>query len=249
MFGDFNFPKTTLTWCDTDEGIVPVMTDCRDEEWRSCELLLEMSMTCLLSQQVSTPTRGDSFLDLLFVSDPDLVHDVTVSSSRISDHDFVLLKTNIQTEKTKPPQNDVVQEDAGLNKFNFKHTDWDLLREKLRECNLAHVVKNATDVVEGFSKFTDTLVSACLSAQVPLRKQSKNIKRIPVHRRKLFRKRCKVAMQLKTYSRVDRLRIEKLQSKLRTLDDLIIQSLNEQRIKEEEQAVEDISREELLYIC
>ena len=54
----------------------------------------------MLEQMVTSPTRGQNILDLIFTTSPTLVDDITVVPG-LSDNDIVLAQVNVKPEVTK----------------------------------------------------------------------------------------------------------------------------------------------------
>ena len=54
-----------------------------------------------LHQVITTPTRGDSILDLFLTPDPDLIESTDVVAG-IGDHDIVKVTTRIEARRKKP---------------------------------------------------------------------------------------------------------------------------------------------------
>jgi exonuclease III len=65
LLGDFNFPKDTVQWeRSADIVVLPLINPKRDETWKSFELLLHTTSSNFLAQQLTEPSRKDSYLDL-----------------------------------------------------------------------------------------------------------------------------------------------------------------------------------------
>ena len=216
LMGDFNIPKTTKLWQVTENGVIPCVSDKRDDDWRSSELILEMAADCFLSQIVRSPTRGDSFLDLIFVNDTDVVQDVVTEVTKISDHESILLQTNIGSLDTPIQKSKEGECATDIARLDFRRADWSLLRRKFRESDIVENVKRTESVTDGFNVLIDSITKVCISAQIPRRKLLDKYKIIPVERRKLFRKKCKLAKQLR--NRVcSALRTDALKMKSKTM--------------------------------
>ena len=65
------------------------------------EIYLEMAGDLSLKQIVKEPTRGKSFLDLFFTSNPNLINNSSVIAG-LGDHEAVLIKTKINIPPKKP---------------------------------------------------------------------------------------------------------------------------------------------------
>ena len=90
--GDFNLPD--ISWASQD-----VVGNQYDREINNS--FLEMSQDLGLSQIVNFPTRGTSFLDLLFTNHPDLVKNCNISAG-LGDHEAIAIETSLQAHRKKP---------------------------------------------------------------------------------------------------------------------------------------------------
>ena len=65
------------------------------------KLMLSYCQAFSLQQIVLEPTREENILDLIFTSNPSLVHIVEVKA-RISDYEFVIVNADLRPVKTRP---------------------------------------------------------------------------------------------------------------------------------------------------
>ena len=224
LMGDFNIPKTTTTWQTTDHGLIPNCTEKRDDDFRSFEIILKMTANCFQSQIVPTATRGESFLDLMFIEDINTVQDVSTSVTAVSDHELILLQTNIGSPILRPCQDGEKEAIPDIAKFDFKRANWDLLRHELLESDVVESIKETDSVASGFTVLVDVITKACKAAQVPPKKTSGKFREIPEKRRKLFRKKCKLSKQLRNQP-YETLRMSALKKRMRGIDSLIHRAL------------------------
>ena len=84
---DINWPHQTIDGCQYAKAINTAYMD----------TFLDLG----LHQVITTPTRGDSILDLFLTPDPDLIESIDVVAG-IGDHDIVKVTTRIEARRKKP---------------------------------------------------------------------------------------------------------------------------------------------------
>ena len=87
--GDFNFPRTCFYTGTTLGG--------SDEERRQVELLRDLQDELFLRQIVNRPSRGDSYLDLIFTNNEDIFGVVEAEDSIMTDHRVLMIQTFLET--------------------------------------------------------------------------------------------------------------------------------------------------------
>ncbi|CAM4513742.1 unnamed protein product [Caretta caretta] len=110
IMGDFNFP---------------------DIDWRTsasnnnrAQIFLDAIADGFLQQVVAEPTRGDAILDLVLVSNEDLIEEMVVGDNLgSSDHELIQFKLNGRINKNK----------SATRVFDFKRADFQKLRKLVRE--------------------------------------------------------------------------------------------------------------------
>ena len=65
--------------------------------YRDC---LEVLDDCLLEQMVTSPTRGQTILELFLTTNPTLLDNVSITPG-LSDHDIVLIQVDVKPEVLK----------------------------------------------------------------------------------------------------------------------------------------------------
>lgn len=145
LSGDFNLPG--IDW--TTRSVKPSARDSH-----LCHRLLDVTNDLHLSQMVLEPTRRcdttANILDLLFVSKPDLVSNVSVSDG-LSDHDVVLATFSYNLKYNNTPYRKI---------FDFRRGDQDAFLQDMRSFSTQFLSTNPDErsVEENWGLFkTSTL--------------------------------------------------------------------------------------------
>ena len=139
------------------------------------------------------PTRGENVLDIFATSDPELVVDMTVEDTKLSDHRLVFIRTQLSHEcQSRKPAED----DGGLSALNFwsKDADWERLNIELSKICWSTVFAGmgAEQMYDSFLE----IITKISEKYIP-RKTCKNFRQIPRDRRILMRKRNRLRKKLK----------------------------------------------------
>lgn len=93
LTGDFNFP--IIDW--ETEVVQGGSTDAQLQ----AAALLDLAENYCMNQYIRVPTRGKNILDLFFTNNEELVHEYTVDPTTMSDHNIILMTTNIKSLERK----------------------------------------------------------------------------------------------------------------------------------------------------
>ena len=107
MCGDFNMP-----FVDWTRGKICGGTKCMQKQ---AELLLEFMGNYCLQQQISEATRKENILDLFMTNNHDIVCQVAIADTVLSDHRLILVGTNLDCNAQQKP----VPEATGFSRLNF----------------------------------------------------------------------------------------------------------------------------------
>jgi len=231
LTGDFNFP--IIDW--ENHSICAGRLECR-EQARS---LLNFVENHCLQQCVDVPTRGANILDLFFTNNDQLVCDIIVTDSAISDHKLVLTNTNISFENSNdyqvPKKRDEYTE-RSFRTLNFfsKSVKWSEIKVDLKAINWHEKFQNkSTDAI--FSLFTNIIRDICIKS-VPKRTPSKT-SNIPRDRKILMRKRKKLSKKLRTQTTQSQIEIN---HKIKLIESQLLDSYNNENELKETLAVSAI---------
>ena len=85
-----------------------------------------------MHQCINEQTRINNILDLFLTNNPDIVCQVTVLDTVVSDHKLILVGTYIMHNGQKVPE---YSETSGFSKLNFNHNmiEWEKLSDELAE--------------------------------------------------------------------------------------------------------------------
>ena len=121
MCGDFNLPS--VDWTSGTIG------SCTIEIQRQAGALFEFMNQYCLQQMVSQPTRVNNILDLFMTNNPEIVWNMEVVNTVLSDHRLVLVETCIDFEES--PMTKLKLE--GFNGLNFfhKNIEWEKLNQEI----------------------------------------------------------------------------------------------------------------------
>jgi len=167
ILGDFNFPNidwTDVTKLDESNKFVKCIND------------------NFLIQKVDAVTRGENILDLILVSDNDLINSVEVGEPFVtSDHNII--RFELITECTI---------DNKVNKpvFNYFKADYDLIRNEIKILDLDSAIDK--NCVESFWKTLKSEIIKVRDKYVGLKKSTKNKKQKWVTQKVIRSRRAKV---------------------------------------------------------
>ena len=123
MVGDFNLPH--LTWSEDPQ------TQYATSNNRECtNTLLSFMDQNFLSQYIHEPTRLNNILDLVITNHINLIKDVEMKDTELSDHRMITIKSSfILKDQTTPRK---VFEPHTFRNLNFYKADYHKLSEHLK---------------------------------------------------------------------------------------------------------------------
>ena len=138
LLGVFNLPK--IDW-----QLLTPTPDCKHHTFYSnC---LEAFSDCMLEQMGTSPTRGQTILDLLFTTNPTLVNKISIMPG-LSDHDIGLAEVNSRPEIIKPVPRKIPL---------YEKPYWDQLKQSMRLYTELQSEPATTDSQAMWDKFTSKL--------------------------------------------------------------------------------------------
>ena len=226
--GDFNLPH--IRWPHLD-----CLERRRNQASNQATKLLRFAREHVLSQQVLVPTREHNILDLFFTSNEELVADIRVEETALSDHRLVMVKTTIErgTQPRPTPREGL----AGLN-FHHRRTDWEAIGNELLEFDWRSefLELNAEAM---YNKLCEVLLQVCVRHTPGKTTPKRRI--IPRDRRILMRKRASLNNQITPVSRnMERRRLEHLKEKIKETERQLQDSHEAEQQVAEAQAVSAI---------
>ena len=127
VFGDFNFPGAD--WSSSCP-----LGGTRDQRTQA-SVLFELRDELLLNQIIEVPTRADSILDLVFLSDESIIMNVDVRDTLMTDHRIILMETTLGFPDIKRSSFNVEESLSSLNFFS-PETQWDHIVEKTLQISI-----------------------------------------------------------------------------------------------------------------
>ena len=223
--GDFNFPN--INWNELSvRGASRSMV-----EKRQALMLLEFMEEQCLVQVVDKPTRGNNILDLILTNNEDLLFAIEVDDLGLSDHR--MLRATLRLEEAAVQ---VTRESSDFGNLNFHGTvDWAAVSGALSQVSWEEKLfeKSTSDM---YTEIKKILLEVC-EMFVP-RKIFKK-KNIPRNRKILWRKR-------RFRNKMEKSRgwreIQKLEMKIRDIDEQIKRVIESDLHLEEERALLNIKQ-------
>lgn len=171
FLGDFNLPN--MDWNSSVPNCCFANTLCQFVD------------SFFLQQLVTVPTRKNNILDLIF-SNCELIKNIDVSNTFISDHCLLSVSTFIPTIALHEPP--VLNSASSIfEKLNFRRCEWDALRSALMAIDWASLFGDLSTII-CFNEFVDTVAKTC-SLIVPLSKPPRTCFSKFVRERKLLMKK------------------------------------------------------------
>merc|ERR1711989_159248 len=90
-----------------------------------------------LVQMIEEPTRKENTLDLIFTNNPEIITQLDISKTIMSDHNIIEVTTSLKDCNEFTPNNDEATEidETDLRHLNFHHENirWDEIKEIIKE--------------------------------------------------------------------------------------------------------------------
>ena len=234
--GDFNLPF--VDW-NTD-SIFPGRNVLASER-SAAESVFRLMDDLFLEQIVDEPTRaGKNILDLVFVNSGDLIHDIRVTKTMLSDHD--LISYTLRSGEV-PGIDGILPRDSPSNSFvpmtifdriNIHKTNWEFVKEDLLEVDWTPVTSAPSQELAW--KFFSDIVAHICAKHAPEHKRPRKKPKIPRDRQVLLRKKRRVMSRVhavKEKNPDDSGLLDSLYSKLGSIELEMGSSIANQRNHEE----------------
>ena len=235
LTGDFNFPKAI--WCN---GIGRPDTDTSND--KSLQQLIDVSADLSLLQKVNKGTRESrkgnlNILELIFTNNHELISNIYVEPSKITDHKYIVCETSYSSVKEDKSSTPV---DLNLSSYNYKKADWVNIKKILNETNWVEILKIYETSEEKLQFILDKVIQIVDDHCAKFKQQrGRNQSKIPRERRILHRKKKKLKLRLgvKHLSSDGR---DTIENAIQEIDQELLNSLKNERTKEEERAIENM---------
>ena len=151
--GDFNLPQV-------DWETLQIQSGGTSDSNLSAQYLLRFMSTHLLSQMVTTPTRGSNVLDLIMCNNDRLVCDVSCEATEMSDHNMVCALLSFNPALIEEAKLTYLDE-MSFRALDFNHADFEKLNEALSSVDWKEV-RGSTTFQEFPMEFTRKVLNVCL---------------------------------------------------------------------------------------
>lgn len=221
LMGDLNLP--IIDWAS--EEIRGGTMDARMQ----ATALLDLAENYCMNQYIRVPTRGKNTLDIFLTNNEELVHAYRVDQTTMSDHNIIIISTNIKQLDTKIVINPLEGE-LTLNHLNFfsGNTNWENIEGELGELNWDKLIGD--NPKNQYNMILKYCLEIC-KKYTPLKRGAPTKQNVPRDRKIIMRKRRRLRKKI-TYSTSDHNRtlmhkkIFKLEMDLKTSID------NEMKLRE-----------------
>ena len=197
MTGDFNFPF--IEWrCNALGNFmgctyqynanVNTTVDEKQQFERLTNLVGQHSLVQAISEATREENGKSSTLDLVFTNEIDLITEIGIYASSMSDHHNIELTTSFNPSIVRKQNKDTKDEIKGLRSLNFysKEINWKEINKRINEVNWYTIQENKS-VLELLEYLMNVIKEICENL-IPKKSEGKRnaLKRIPRARKKLL---------------------------------------------------------------
>ena len=230
IVGDLNLPH--MNWSTLRVSGAPTA------ERGQAETLSALMEEWCLAQHVGVPTRGRNILDLVLCNNEDLVKDIRADKSSYSDHSWLVVQTNMQSEVVREAPCPV--QSSPFSELNFQSEDIDWMSLKRDLSTVDWLSRMAGLSVEEKYNFIMTETLAICRVHVPKRRPYSRKQNIPRDRRLLMRKRKRLRNKINNTQNTNNINL--MEEKILKIESDIKLSLDRERATEEQKAAQAIQR-------
>ena len=229
--GDFNFPG--VNWID-ETCSCP-----RIQDKLQAENLLDVADSFMLQQLILEPTRGDNILDLVFTNNMDLLDNIKVAHTTISDHRLITaniaLPGGLNGDKRNWHQSGILD---AMNFFS-PNIEWDEINQKLSQCVWSFSDTNMhPDQI--YEEIIEKIEEICVQ-HIPNKKSNRRrCPLIPRDRKILMRRRARAQKQIGTCIGSDNRQL--LETRIGEIEKQLVLSHENENNRKELKAISNISR-------
>ena len=235
--GDFNFPKAL--W---KHGIGEAVATTRNEK-RSLQQIIDVASDLNLLQKVTVGTRksksgNSNILELIFTNNHDLITNINIEHSEISDHDFIVCETS---HNFRIKDNELTEsEEINLLSYNYEKIDWELVKTSFREIHWKEILDNCSNSEEKILTFFKIISQIVDELGVKFKNSRGKAKtNIPRERRILLRNKKKLRNKLKKKGISNNKKIN-IETEIIDIDIQLLTSHQNERNNEEMHAIDNM---------
>ena len=249
MTGDFNFPF--VEWKCNASGNFNGCTyeynanvNATLDEKRQFERLTNLVNQHSLIQAISGSTREEkgkrSTLDLIYTNEIDLITEIGIYASCMSDHHTIEITTNYNPKIVRNPNKDARDNDIGLRDLNFysKDINWKEINKSIKEVDWLKIQENKS-MLELLVYIMELIKEICIKL-IPKKSEGKKnaAKRIPKARKKLLGRMKMIKRDLK--KAISDSKKEELNKKIQDVEQKLIDERKKECLENEKRVVEQM---------
>ena len=239
LAGDFNFPKAS--W---KAGIGTINSDSSSNK-RSLQQLIDIATDLNLLQKVTEGTRetrsgGQNILELIFTNNHELISNIYVQPSEITDHKYIVCETShtVISKDSRPCQSN----ETNLSAFNYETADWEAIKLKLSKISWAEVLSVYKTSEEKLRVIIETVLNIIEENCTKFKNQRGNhTNKIPRERRILLRKKKRIISRLKGKN-ISVNRKTHLEQTIKDIEKELLTSHKQEKINNEARAIKNIKK-------
>ena len=242
--GDFNFPFIEWEKRGCEFGCqhkFKTTSNYTNEESLQFKKLMEMCEKHFIIQNNHLHTRGNNTLDLIFTNDLQILAEIEVQDTSMSDHRMIEMVTTLEIkgQEDRNINEELKENEKGELKnknFHNENIDWIKINKEIEETKWEEIFE--TKVHEESMEIFYNKVTE-ITNNVPQKRRNRK-KRIPRDRRSLYNKKKNwEKLKKKAYSKE---RIDELNERIKTAEKEIIESVRKENIRDERRTIQNIER-------
>ena len=200
LCGDFNFPRHIVEWETCELGCIPKISVGRSEgnlqdQRAAFQQLHEICIENGMEQIVDENTRGNNILDLIFTNEPECINKSKVQElPSISDHRAVISDVSWGGDHKKITE--WQDQKPLIAKLNTKLVNWENVNNELGNMDWEYIFEECQHVHNMKESIIQELTNTLIRNGATERKQNQVRNKMPLKRRRLFRKKGKIENKL-----------------------------------------------------
>ena len=249
LTGDFNFPF--VEWnCNASGNFNGCTYDYNAnvnttlDEKRQFERLTNLVSQYSLLQAISEPTREEngksSTLDLIYTNEIDLITEIGIYPSCMSDHHTVEITTNYKPNIIRNSNKEAQDNDKGLRDLNFysKEINWKEVNKRIKDIDW-YKIQESKSMLELLEYIMERIMEICKSFIPKKREGKKNAgRRIPKARKKLLGRMKMIKRDLK--KAISNSKKDELNRKIQDVEQKLIDERRKESLENEKRVVEQM---------
>ena len=125
---------------------------------RSLRQLIDVASDLNLLQKITEGTRktrngGHNILELIFTNNHDLISNIYIQPSKITDHKYIICETSHKLSINDTQH--ISENDTNLSSYNYETANWKNIKASLKERNWSEILTNHISSEEKFRVFLE----------------------------------------------------------------------------------------------